>query len=143
MTTRKCNINPQLCKHNTLPPRESWGLLKIYQEHFKLCLERFLFNSLFLSQAFLMMTLLLLLSLLLFLVPNFCQISSLIPHQKEQLSFFHNLTVEIVLSEQWSSKVAWFLKEHYCPSRNHTTVHDHVLLVTFSTVNSGQKMALW
>ena len=26
------------------------------------------------------------------------------------------------------------LKEHYCPARNHTTLHDHVLLVTFSIV---------
>ena len=43
-------------------------------------------------------------------------------------------TVEIVISEQWSWKVAWFLKEHYCPAKNHTTLHDHVLLVTFSTV---------
>ena len=44
-------------------------------------------------------------------------------------------TVEIVISEQWSWKVAWFLKEYYCPARNHTTFHDHVLLVTFSTVD--------
>ena len=43
-------------------------------------------------------------------------------------------TVEIVISEQWSWKVAWFLKEHHCPARNHTTLHDVVLLVTFSTV---------
>ena len=43
-------------------------------------------------------------------------------------------TVEIVISEQWSWKVAWLLKEHYCPARNHSTLHDHVLLVTFSTV---------
>ena len=43
-------------------------------------------------------------------------------------------TVEIVISEQWSWKVAWFLKEQYCPARNHTALHDHVLLVTFSTV---------
>ena len=43
-------------------------------------------------------------------------------------------TVEIVIIEQWSWKVAWFLKEHYCPARNHTTLHDHVLLLTFSTV---------
>ena len=42
--------------------------------------------------------------------------------------------VEIVISEQWSWKVAWFLKEHYCPARNHTTLHDHVLLKTISTV---------
>ena len=44
-------------------------------------------------------------------------------------------TVEIVISEQWSWKVAWFLKEHYCPARNHTTLHDHVLLVTFTTMH--------
>ena len=43
-------------------------------------------------------------------------------------------TVEIVISEQWSWKVSWFLKEHFCPAKNHTTLHDHVLLVTFSTV---------
>ena len=49
-------------------------------------------------------------------------------------SVVYQTTVEIVISEQWSWKVAWFLKEHYCPTRNHTTLHDHVLLVTFSTV---------
>ena len=49
-------------------------------------------------------------------------------------SFWMHFTVEIVISEQWSWKVAWFLKEHYCPARNHTTLHDHVLLVIFSTV---------
>ena len=27
-----------------------------------------------------------------------------------------------------------FWKEHYCPAKNHTTLHEHVLLVTFSTV---------
>ena len=43
-------------------------------------------------------------------------------------------TVEIVISEQWSWKVEGFLKDHYCPARNHTTLHDHVLLITFSTV---------
>ena len=47
-------------------------------------------------------------------------------------------TVEIVISEQWSWKVAWFLKEHYCPARNHTTLHDHVLLVTCSTLHCMQ-----
>ena len=51
------------------------------------------------------------------------------------VSLLHaSCTVEIVIIEQWSWKVAWFLKEHYCPARNHTTLHDHVLLVTFSTV---------
>ena len=49
---------------------------------------------------------------------------------------FHHSTVEIVISEQWSWKVAWFLKEDYCPARNHTTLHDLVLLVTFPTVHS-------
>ena len=44
-------------------------------------------------------------------------------------------TVEIVISEQWSWEVAWFLKEHYCPARNHTTLHDPVLLVTFYAVH--------
>ena len=44
-------------------------------------------------------------------------------------------TAEIVTSEQWSWKVAWCLKVHYCPAKNHTTLHDHVLLVTFSTVH--------
>ena len=46
----------------------------------------------------------------------------------------HKSTVEIVISEQWSWKVAWFFKEHYCPARNHTTLHDHVPLITISTV---------
>ena len=52
-------------------------------------------------------------------------------------------TVEIVISEQWSWKVAWFLKEHYCSARNHTTLHDHVLLVTFSTEPCHQKPRRW
>ena len=47
---------------------------------------------------------------------------------------FNPPTVEIVISEQWSWKVAWFFKEHYCAARNHITFHDHALLVTFSTV---------
>ena len=48
-----------------------------------------------------------------------------------------NATVEIVVSEQLSRKVAWFLKEHYCPARNHTTLHDYVLSLTFSTLQSS------
>ena len=28
------------------------------------------------------------------------------------------------------------MKEHYGPARNHTTLHDHALLVTYSTVLS-------
>ena len=46
-------------------------------------------------------------------------------------------TVEVVISEQLSWKVSWFLKEHYCPAKNHTTLHDHVQLVTFSIVYYG------
>ena len=57
--------------------------------------------------------------------------------------FVGKLTVEIVISEQWSWKVAWFLKGHYCPARNHTTLHDHVLLVTFSTVKLLRKSDEW
>ena len=53
-----------------------------------------------------------------------------------KMSSLRNSTVEIVISEQWSWKGAWFLKEQYCPASNHTTLHDHVLLVAFSTVNS-------
>ena len=46
----------------------------------------------------------------------------------------YQVTVEIVISEQWLCNVSWFLKEHYCPAKSHTTLHDHVLLVTFYTV---------
>ena len=59
-----------------------------------------------------------------------CHYSSVSPPLPEQG------TVEIVISEQWSWKVSWFLKEHYCSAKNHTTLHDDVLLVTFSTVKS-------
>ena len=43
-------------------------------------------------------------------------------------------TAEIIISEQWLWKVAWFLKEDYCPARNHTALHDHVVSKMISTV---------
>ena len=30
------------------------------------------------------------------------------------------------------------MKEHYCPARNHTTLHDHVLLKRISTVHDSE-----
>ena len=53
---------------------------------------------------------------------------------REQTSFESTYsTVEIVITEQWSSKVAFILKQHFSPARNLTTLHDHVLKATWKS----------